>query len=141
MKNKGVIIFSLFITCLILISSCQNEASLDYQRYYTVGKKVYDQHCQNCHGKQGEGLANLMPPLTDTVYLKENKRKIACFIKNGLSGPVIVQNKLYDGKMPSEAHLSNIEIAQVITYITNSFGNKQGLHDLDMVTEDLKQCK
>jgi mono/diheme cytochrome c family protein len=97
-------------------------------------------HCQNCHGKQGEGLANLIPPLTDTLYLKKNKNNIACFIKNGMSGPVIINNKLYDGKMPSEAHLSNIEIAQVITYLTNSFGNNQGLHNLLQVNEDLKHC-
>ena len=43
--------------------------------------------------------------------------------------------------MPANGNLSDIEIAALVTYITNSFGNKQGLYAADNATADLKNCK
>lgn len=140
MKNSIIASLSLLVFVSIFLFSCQNEDYLIYQRYYVQGKVIYEQHCQNCHGKTGTGLANLIPPLTDTVYLKKNRDLLSCMIKSGLKGPIIVNNKLYDAEMPAEPHLTNIEIAEVITYITNSFGNKQGLHNLDQVKKELEAC-
>ena len=124
----------------ILISSCRSESEIYYARYFVSGKGVYEKHCQNCHAADGSGLRMLIPPLTDTTYLKENKSRLSCIIKNGMTGPVTINGKIYDGSMPGEHHLSNIEIAAVITFITNSFGNKQGLYDVNDVEEDLKTC-
>lgn len=140
MKAKGMAVMSILITISILLFSCYDESYINYQRYYVQGKLIYEQHCLNCHGKSGEGLGNLMPPLTDSNYLKKNEAKLSCIIKNGLKGPILVNNKLYDTAMPAEPHLSNIEIAEVITYITNSFGNKQGLRELQQVEADLAKC-
>ncbi len=108
--------------------------------YYANGRDLYITHCQNCHGKNGEGLGELAPPLTDTVYLKDNKDKLACFIKNGLEGPITVGGKVYDEKMPHEKNMADIDIAQLIVYITNSFGNKQGMYSTEQVAADLKNC-
>lgn len=140
MKNTVIASLSFSVFVSVFLFSCQNEEYLIYQRYYAQGKVVYEQRCQNCHGKSGEGLGNLMPPLTDSSYLKKNEAKLSCIIKNGLKGPILVSNKLYDTAMPAEPHLSNIEIAEVITYITNSFGNKQGLRELQQVEADLAKC-
>jgi len=83
----------------------------------------------------------LYPPLTDSIYLKKNKNQLACIIKNGLKGKIEINGQVYEGEMPAQAKLSDIEIAQIITYITNSFGNQQGLHDAEAVNQDLKYCK
>ncbi|HEY0900456.1 MAG TPA: cytochrome c [Sphingobacteriaceae bacterium] len=129
------------ISCLvILLYSCQSEQELTYARYYVNGKGVYENHCQSCHGKDGNGLKALYPPLTDTTFLRKNKNKIACMIKYGIKGKMIVNGKEYEGEMPAETHLSDIEIAALITYITNSFGNKQGLYEADDATRDIKKC-
>lgn len=131
----------LLLMLFIALISCQSEAELNYVRYYTSGKKLYEANCQNCHSNNGSGLALLYPPLTDTTYLQKNKSQLACIIKYGLKGKIELAGKIYEGEMPAQPKLSDIEIAQIVTYITNSFGNKQGLHDANAVNADLKRCK
>lgn len=126
---------------LIFITSCQSESEIYYARYFVNGKGIYEKHCQNCHAAGGAGLGMLIPPLTDTTFLKQNKNRLSCIIKYGQSGKISVNSKIYDGTMPGEDHLSDIEIAAVITYITNSFGNKQVVYDVNDVSKDLKECK
>ena len=114
---------------IALFQSCSSEQKLDYQRYYVNGKGIYEKNCQNCHGANGEGLGKLYPSLTDTLSLSGNRDALACIIKNGLND------------MPANPALADIEIAQVIVYITNSFGNKQGFYEQERVRRDLKGCK
>ena len=131
------------VICLLaffaMIYSCQSDASIEYSRYYSAGAIVYQNHCQNCHGDKGQGLNGLIPPLTDTVLLKGYSNKLACQLKNGLSGKIYVANKEFEAIMPA-TDLSPIEMAQVITYVTNSFGNKQGLFTDDQVQTALNHC-
>jgi len=137
---KTLLIAGSFFITMLIIASCQSEQQVDYNRYYSAGAAVYQSRCQNCHGDKGEGLAALIPPLTDTVFLKANRHQIACYLENGLKGKITIHNKEFNGIMPSTG-LSPIEIAQVLTYVTNSFGNKAGLINSDEVEKDLKGCE
>jgi mono/diheme cytochrome c family protein len=128
--------------CLLLsalIYSCQSDGSIEFKQYYSAGSLVYQSHCQNCHGDKGEGLAALIPPLTDTSSLKRYQTKLPCIIQNGLKGKVTVAGKDFDGTMPA-AGLTPIEIAQVVTYVSNSFGNKLGVVTGDDVVAALAKC-
>lgn len=125
----------------MVFQSCQDEASITYKLYYVNGKGLYEKKCQSCHGADGRGLGTLYPPLTDTTYLRTNKNKLACIIRNGMSGPISINNISYDDNMPGDENIANIDLAQVITYINNSFGNSQGLYDLKSLEADLKACK
>jgi mono/diheme cytochrome c family protein len=141
--SRNTLITSIFL-CLstgILLHSCQSNEELNYARYYTSGRLIYQDHCQNCHGENGQGLAQLYPPLTDTLFLKKNKSKLACIVKNGLSDTIFVNGVEFSQAMPAESHLPDIDIAAVITYITNSFGNKQGLYDVAQAGADIKACQ
>jgi len=138
MKLK--IISGICLLLAVLIWSCQSEQAIEFDRYYSSGMGVYQTHCLNCHGAEGQGLAQLIPPLTDTVLLKKNKNSLPCIIKNGLINKITVSGKLYDGTMPPVA-LSPIEIAQVLTYVGNSFGNKLGLVNTDDVIAYVNNCK
>lgn len=125
----------------LLVYSCQSEADITFSRYYSIGSVVYQTNCQNCHGKDGQGLSALMPPLTDSAYLKANKKLLACFVKYGMKDKIVIVNKkAYEGQMPP-SDLSPIEIAEVLTYVTNSFGNNMGLITGEEVEADLKECK
>ncbi|MBE9583628.1 cytochrome c [Mucilaginibacter sp. JRF] len=138
--KKAWVIFTTLLAVIIIAASCQNEQQIEYTRYYTGGKLLYQQSCQNCHGSKGEGLSALIPPLTDTAYISKNRTKLACIMQNGMSGFISVHGKMYDNKMPPSG-LSPIEIAKVATYLGNSFGNKTGLISVEQVEKDLKECK
>jgi len=138
MKVRIIAIVSALIA--VVIVSCQSEESLEFKRYYSSGAEVYLTHCQNCHGGNGEGLSALIPPLTDSVYLKNNKAALPCFVKKGLKGSITVHGKEFNDAMPA-GELSSMEIAQVLTYIGNSFGNKLNTISIDRVEADLDKCK
>ena len=125
---------------LIALSAC-NEADIKYKSYYSDGLKVYQVHCQNCHMDDGSGLGNLIPPLTDTSFLKVNRKKLPCFINYGLQDSIIIHGKIYKEVMPAEQHLAPIDVAKVLTYITNTFGNQQGIYDVTEVEKNLKLCR
>lgn len=128
-----------FILSTVLFS-CQSESELEYQRYYTIGKSIYQTQCQNCHAENGEGLGGLIPGLQKADYLTKNKTKLACIIQNGQQGLIVVNGKFYNGKMPAQSELAPIQIAEVITFISNSFGNDHGVYGLEKVNADLRKC-
>ena len=131
------------MVCLSLagmLYSCQSSEKIQRDAYYVNGRDLYIRHCQNCHGTKGEGLGELTPPLTDSVYMRENKSAIACMIKNGYDQPIVIHGKEYQGKMPG-FNLANIDIAQLTVYITNAFGHQQGMYTTEEVAADLNACK
>jgi mono/diheme cytochrome c family protein len=128
------------LAVIVFIAACQSEESLEFKRYYSSGALVYESHCNNCHGGNGEGLSALIPPLNDTVYLRKNKKELACIVKFGIKGPIVIKDKTFDEIMPAN-DLSPIEIAQVLTYIGNSFGNKLNTINQEDVRTDLTKCK
>jgi mono/diheme cytochrome c family protein len=137
LKVTGGICFLL----AILVYSCQSEADITFSRYYSTGSVIYQTKCQNCHGKDGQGLSALMPPLTDAGYLQANKKLLACLIKFGMKDKIVIVNKkAYEGNMPPQ-DLAPIEIAEVLTYVTNSFGNNMGLITGKEAEQDLAGCK
>lgn len=134
-------IIGFLVLLVAVIASCESDRDIEFKRYYTGGQMIYRQKCQNCHGEHGEGLSSLMPPLTDLAYLKTNKAKLACYVTNGVKGKMMVINgKTYIGDMPP-ADLAPIEVAKVLTYLTNSFGNKMQTINVEHVEADLAKCE
>lgn len=138
MKLK--VIWIVPVAIVLLIVACQSEENIEFKRYYSSGALVYQAHCQNCHGNNGEGLSALIPPLTDSLYLKSNKNQLACYIQSGLKGQIIVKGKKFDDAMPA-SDLSPVQIAQVLTYIGNSFGNKLNTINEQFVQKNLVNCR
>ncbi len=136
-KTAGLILFSIITATIV---SCQNEAQVEFQRYYSNGSAIYQSHCQNCHGAHGEGLQALIPPLNDTAFIKTNKAALACYIKNGLKRKILVSNRGFEGEMPGN-DLAPVELAEVITYVSNSFGNKSATTKSQQVENDLNACR
>jgi mono/diheme cytochrome c family protein len=137
---KFKVIAGISFVLVILLVSCQNAQDLEFDRYYSSGSLVYQSHCQNCHGANGQGLNGLIPPLTDTIFIKKNIHLLPCLVKNGLRGTVTIGKKDFTEKMPGN-DLAPIEIANVLTYVANSFGNKRGTIDVTQVGTDLNNCR
>ncbi|MBC7565707.1 MAG: PQQ-dependent sugar dehydrogenase [Pedobacter sp.] len=89
---------------------------------YLAGAKVYAQNCQSCHMADGGGVQNLNAPLTKTDYVLGNKTRIINVLLNGMKG-VDIGGEHYSNVMPAHDFLTNKEIAGVLTYVRNSFGN------------------
>jgi nitrite reductase (NO-forming) len=89
------------------------------------GQKVFMTTCFACHMANGEGLPNVFPPLAKSDYLKADKERAIRIVTKGLSGPVTVNGKVYNNVMPPQA-LDDHQVADVLTYVMNSFGNDDG---------------
>jgi mono/diheme cytochrome c family protein len=93
------------------------------------GKKVYETYCLACHQPDGTGVPNLNPPLVKTKWVLGDKKQLAKIVLKGLKGGEIdIDGDQFHNPMPpQESVLSDQEIADVLTYVRNSFGNKASL--------------
>ncbi|HVA33713.1 MAG TPA: cytochrome c [Candidatus Baltobacteraceae bacterium] len=90
-----------------------------------AGAKVYQTNCSSCHQANGEGAPGVFPPLAANPTVTGDASKVIHIVKYGLSGKIAVAGKDYNGMMPAwGAQLSNGDIADAITYIRASWGNK-----------------
>jgi len=88
------------------------------------GKIIYDKHCLSCHQANGSGVPNMNPPLSNVSWVTGSKEILIKLVLNGVSTPMEIDGELYHNPMPSHQHLSDQEIADVLTYIRTNFGNK-----------------
>jgi nitrite reductase (NO-forming) len=88
------------------------------------GKRVYMQNCAMCHQLDGNGLPQVFPPLAQSDYLMADKTRSIGVVLRGLSGPVTVNGHMYNGMMPPQVLLNNEQVADVLTFIRNSWGNE-----------------
>jgi len=95
------------------------------------GSEIYSDFCMNCHLPNGEGVANVYPPLAQSDYLMENQEASIRGLKYGLKGEIVVNGKTYNSAMAALG-LSDDEVADVMNYISNSWGNTNEV----MVTEE-----
>jgi len=102
-----------------------------------AGKKLYMQACFACHQANGEGIANAFPPLAQADYLNEDEDRAIDALIHGLSGEITVNGKKYNSIMPSQ-QLTDDEVANVLTYVYNSWGNKGSEITSEMVKKRRK---
>ena len=121
----------------LLLHSCQSEESIRKAQYITNGQNVYVTRCQNCHGAKGEGLGALYPPLTDSIFLRSYRQQLPGIVKHGLSGRITVNGQQFDSEMPPTSQITPIEIAYVLTYISNILGKDDRIFSLEEVNEAL----
>ncbi len=88
------------------------------------GKAVYMGTCSTCHQLEGQGLSGVFPPLAKSDFLMADKARSIQVVLAGLSGKITVNGKEYSNVMPPLANFTDHEIADVLTYVRNSFGNK-----------------
>lgn len=98
------------------------------------GKQVYMGLCFACHQADGKGLQPAFPPLAASDYMLANRERAIRVVLKGMSGPVTVNGKKYDSAMPpQEAVLTDQQVADVLTYVFNAWGNSGDAFTLDQV--------
>ncbi|MBP9900737.1 MAG: nitrite reductase, copper-containing [Verrucomicrobia subdivision 3 bacterium] len=109
-------------------------ASLSKEIQMEKGRGVFMQTCFVCHQLNGEGLPGQIPPLAKSDFLAKLTNEEA--IRNvlaGRTGEVIVNGKKYNGTMTPLNYLADDQIANVLTYVRNSFGNEGGVVTMEEV--------
>ena len=146
----------LLLSTVILFASCGGNSSksggseasnkpasrdeIRLKQYKVEGAKIYATYCANCHQQDGKGLASLYPPLAASDYLLEDLARAACIIKHGQATEIVVNGVTYNQMMPGNP-ISNLEVAEVLTYIANSWGNEAGLTGVKDVEKWLSACE
>ncbi len=89
----------------------------------------------------GEGLQGVIPPLAGVDYLARERDQLACIIRYGQQGPIVVNKVTYNQAMAGVEELNDVEITNVINYIHQAWGNDLPYYPLDSVRWALEQCE
>ncbi|MDN5801900.1 copper-containing nitrite reductase [Psychrobacter sp. FME5] len=95
------------------------------QERIKMGESIYASNCAACHQLNGAGIPKAFPPLAKSDYLNKDPKRAIDAILNGLTGKITVNGEEYDSVMPAVA-LDDEKVANVVTYIINSWDNKGG---------------
>ena len=139
-RSAVILLFLITAACINKKESDRSGTSVKFDQYYVQGEQLYIKNCSNCHQKEGTGLGLLYPPLKNSDYLMNHRNEVICLIKNGKSGELIVNGKSFNMVMPAMPSLTDLEIAEITTYIYNEWGNDQGLIDVNEVSAILAKC-
>jgi mono/diheme cytochrome c family protein len=115
--KKGIVLFFMLSVIVVL---AQDGVKASIER----GKKVYENTCLACHQVNGSGVPGMNPPLKKTKWVLGDKKTLIGVVLKGLDKEIEVNDETYSNTMPSFAMLSDKEIADVLTFVRNNFGNK-----------------
>ena len=132
-----------FVGFSLLLATCRQAPNSDtkFQQYYVEGEQLYLKNCSNCHQKKGDGLGRVYPPLHKSDYMEQYFEEVICSIKYGKDGEIIVNGKKYNKKMNGIASLTSLEIAELATYIYNTWEHQRGIIEMKKVDEALLKCQ
>jgi len=105
-------------SAIVVVSAQRQETSK--QR----GEALYKKYCLSCHQANGKGVHGMNPPLIKTTYVTGDKKKLIKWVLQGSVVHVDIDGESYNNNMPAQNYLSDEQIADVLTFIRNSFGNK-----------------
>jgi mono/diheme cytochrome c family protein len=128
------------VALLLLALACDNSRSPKLRQYYAHGEKLYLKHCSNCHQKDGTGLGRLYPPVNSSDYMNNHFEDVICLIKFGKEGKLIVNGREFNQPMKGVSTLSDLEIAEIATYIYNTWSHEKGIIEVRDVSDVLQGC-
>lgn len=116
------------------LTAAYKEAKDEGYTYdHEQGKKVYDQLCLRCHRADGSGDYST-PPLTGSPIVNGDNVKLTKVVIQGLQGPIERNGKTYNTLMPPFKAIKNLDMAHVLNYIKNTFGeNKEEITTMKVI--------
>lgn len=121
MMSKTVFIILLMAGAFAMIAAQTKPAP---KKNMDAGKKLYDTYCLVCHQEDGGGVPRMNPPLAKTSWVVGDKKRLIGIVLKGMSEQVEIDGNFYTNVMAPHDFLADQQIADVLTYIRNSFGNK-----------------
>jgi nitrite reductase (NO-forming) len=105
-------------------TTAAQAGTLTLAQQVKAGEALFTGTCSVCHQANGAGLEGVFPPLAKSDFLLADKKRSIAIVVNGLTGPVTVNGKRYDSVMPPMSQLNDDEVANILTYVRNSWGNQ-----------------
>lgn len=139
-RRSFPLVFGIFFWCIYLSLNACSTKDNKFERYFVQGEELYSKHCSNCHQKSGKGLGLVYPPVDVSDYIDSNMESVICLIENGKKGEMVVNGKSFNQAMPGIPSLTDLEIAEIATYLYNNWGRRKGLIDVKEVTQVLLEC-
>jgi nitrite reductase (NO-forming) len=119
---KKIISSAALITLGFLAFSFQQDKTL--KESIARGKDAYALYCQNCHMEDGKGQEGVFPPLAKSNFMQRPIADLINVVLKGQNGTIIVNGVTYNNIMPAQDYLSSEQIADILNYTRNSWGNK-----------------
>jgi nitrite reductase (NO-forming) len=107
-------------------AASDSAGELTIEQQVAAGKALFEGTCSTCHMPQGQGIDGVFPPLAKSDYIAADPRSVARVTLHGLEGPITVNGKEYNSIMPPMGQLTDDEVANISTYVLNSWGNPGG---------------
>ncbi len=114
------------MAAVAVAAAAQASGDLTVDEQKQAGKELFMGTCSTCHQGNGEGMAGIFPPIAASDYIKADPSSVARVILHGLQGKVTVNGTDYDSIMPPMNQLTDDEVANISTYVLNSWNNPGG---------------
>jgi nitrite reductase (NO-forming) len=116
-------------------AAARASGTLTKEDQVKAGAVLFAGTCSVCHQANGAGLASVFPPLAKSDYLMADKKRSIEIVVNGLSGPVKVNGTEFNSVMPPMSQLTDDEVANILTYARNTWGNQGDAVSKDEVSK------
>lgn len=133
-KYLGGGLLLLAATLIIVFFQVQNKTSS------APGSLIYEKQCAACHGRDGNGLRALYPPLKDSHYLHAGVAEFPCLVRGGIRGPFTGADGTFNQRMPAFRQLTGEDIMQLMVYLKTRWGKAKHDTSLETVEQWLMSC-
>ena len=116
------------MSSVAVATQAASKGALTLDMQVQAGKALYNGACSVCHQPNGEGLAGVFPPLAKSDYLLADKKRAMGVVLNGLNGAIKVNGQDYNSVMPPMSQLADDEVANLLSYVGNTWGNSAGAY-------------
>jgi nitrite reductase (NO-forming) len=111
---------------VVAAAAASASGKLTKEQQIGAGEVLFKGTCSACHQDKGQGIPGVFPPLAKSDYLLADPQRAIGIALNGLTGKVTVNGTVYDSVMPPMSQLNDDEIANILTFTLNSWGNSSG---------------
>ena len=125
LKFGVIVFFAILLLNSQNIVASEQPAPSSLKTSMARGKELYLTQCLACHQVDGGGVPHLNPPLDGSLNVNgKDKVKLIKIVLNGMTDRVEIEGEYYSNNMAPHRDLSDLQIADVLTYIRNSWTNK-----------------
>ncbi|HKT72449.1 MAG TPA: copper-containing nitrite reductase [Steroidobacteraceae bacterium] len=121
------------------VTAAAEQGTLTLEQQVKAGEALFAGTCSVCHQANGQGIEGVFPPLAGSDLLAKEPHRAPHIVLNGLSGAVMVNGKIFNSVMPPMSQLNDDELANILTYVTHSWGNDGYRYSTSELAEVRKQ--